>query len=343
MPEGAMLNGHHSTQVSVLGPMRVGKTTLLAALMKACLRDRRGDGFETRLVQDDGIAALTERAMYTLDDPSAPLPSTGTISRLGLSLEVRQRPRWPWQPHHSSHLNIELIDGPGGDVFTPPEQSDAPFDRAVCWAAQAGRLVLCFDASDPDMATHIGSLARVLQRLSKHQPDAPHRVGFGWRPLDLLAARLRPAEAGPSGRFLNVDRVLIALTKVDQVPGRTRGGHARFWVDQMSPVGQAHQTLGVEIPRMIRRLVKSDCEVGVALTSAWGFCPLTGRPFLEALGDPCSPWAGASAGKRIQAWDPYGVRDALIFLATGRAQGAVARIPSTSEAQIRATRSANWG
>lgn len=285
----------------LLGPPGAGKTALLSSLSQAC-----------------AVTGSTELALLSYEDLSA-LSGKAEAYRHGVGA---------WQPTEATTLyELQLLagaekvflkvqDGPGGFLFPfSPARWDA-LPETEKHAYDAATLVLCIDATNPRPDLWRFSLPQILSRLAL--------------PSGTLIPRLTapPPARGADfprlltpGRQLPYQRVLVALTQVDVLVRealrlytdgyrQTRGRMpppptATELVLQIDPFLLLDELLGA-ILGQLHAAMAPTADLAVGLTSAWGL---------------------AGSG---HDWTPFGVREALLFLATGECREPVVRYDPAS-------------
>jgi hypothetical protein len=132
--------------------------------------------------------------------------------------------------------------------------------------------------------------------------------------------RRSPSRRMKTSRYLNVDRFLLLLNKIDRICGLF--DHPASMASIIDPVAQARDLLGPALMNLISGSLKPNCQFAVGVASAWGFSPLTGLPYVSQDGIPFS-LATEAPDDTLRSWVPFGVRDALSFVSTGQADRSV--------------------
>jgi len=133
--------------------------------------------------------------------------------------------------------------------------------------------------------------------------------------------------------YIEAMRVVILLNKVDQVCDKfyrqivernpelkaNRHFSPNSIANDMDPMAMAVECLGYEAMKMIRDAMRPDAELVVGLTSTWGF-KSDGRPLVDHKGQPTfnTELDRGSENEFIAQWRPFGIREALLYLATGK-------------------------
>ena len=302
----------------LLGPPSAGKTTLIAAMARSCripvqseidLRWRAaGDDKsiqELSELLDKSVAQILDKNLR--DDEKT--KATNRHVRYDFNIEGRLNLEDSFNGPQLFNMKLSFHDGPGGAMFTT--------DRAV-WDDQeetrmsmlrdsknAYTLIFCFDGSIRSGRLMHSSLFRILPLLQRQQRRK---------------------------NYIEAMRVVILLNKVDQVcdkfyrqmvkknPKLRKNRHftPQSIAKDMDPMAMAIECLGYEALKMIRDAMRPDAELAVGLTSTWGF-KYDGRPLVDHNGLPTFNTAldRGSENEFIAQWRPFGIREALIYLATG--------------------------
>jgi hypothetical protein len=306
----------------VVGPSAAGKTSLLLAIGRACLLPAPGDP-DLLFVPDAKTAELMKHAVReTVDDRfrrrATRRPATYGFYVQSVADGRRRRGQLVVPP-----LEMAIHDGPGGALFPAEVRNPYTVEDLARWRArmaesarQAASIIFCVNAENPQS-----------DLWQTHLPELVSEVS-------------RPA--GPSRRQLQADRVLILLTKVDRLCDRAlRAGRghgpavcsslggieerAEALAHNLDPVEQARQSLGVSLLNLIRSAVKPHARLAAGITSAGGFSAGSGKPYWDRDGKPVH-FAGEAADDVLRRWAPFGVRDAIVFVATGKCRGTVRQI-----------------
>jgi hypothetical protein len=278
-----------------LGPPGAGKTAFLSALGQACAM---AGSTELALLPHEDLAALASEAEAYLHGSGGWQPTDATTT-YGFQLRAGAK-----------DLFLKVQDGPGGLLFPfSPARWDA-LPEIEKYAFDTACLVLCIDATNPRPDLWGTSLPPLLSRFAI--------------PSDSLIPRLTaPAPARGAdfprlltpGRRLPYQRVLIALTQVDGVVQEAlriyRGGYRHTRGRVPPPPSATELALQIDPFRLLEEQVGAilgqlhaaapTAKLAVSLTSAWGLAGLGG------------------------GWSPFGVREALLFLATGECREPVVR------------------
>jgi hypothetical protein len=297
----------------IIGPSQAGKTSLLLALEQSCGLPQRGDP-PMRFIPDPRTAELMRRAVRMMTNPAESMIATRSAADYGFTLRVA-----------GQSANVVMSDGPGGALF--PSETRPAFDgefdiwqkQLLASARQAETIVLCVDATRPRSDLWQEYLPRFI--VGATQPDeAP--------------------QAASHTRVLRASRLLILLTKADRlcegahVALDSDGGESSAMVgaltpaamaSMLDPVEQLRHVLGVKVLNTLRSALREDASLAVGICSAGGFRPDDGRPYWLANGKPNA--LGAETREEVlRSWVPFGIRDVLQYIATGRDGGMVRQL-----------------
>jgi hypothetical protein len=305
-----------------LGPSAAGKTSLLFAVGRACLLPEPGDP-DLLFVPDASTAELMKQAVRESVDERLRRRATRQPATYGFHVQsVEAGRRWPRRRPLVPPLRVAIHDGPGGALF--PAEVRHPFSaedlarwqaRLFASARQAASLLFCVNAECPQS-----------DLWQTHLPEIVSQI-------------VRPV--GRLQRKLQAERVLVLLTKVDRLcdravrAGRDEGTsvcsslggsdhRAETLARNIDPVEQARQALGVSTLNLIRSVLKPTARFAAGVTSAGGFST-SGRPYWDHDGKPVR-FSGESGDDVLRRWMPFGVRDAIVFVASGRCRGTVREI-----------------
>ncbi|HEX4495988.1 MAG TPA: hypothetical protein VIE43_10005 [Thermoanaerobaculia bacterium] len=242
-------------------------------------------------------------------------------------------------PQSGDPLSLEVVarELPGRELFGPSEGEPllSRSTQAKLWlqaSRRASCLILCVDSMKTDrlrweilLPQLVESLAvssgRLIERLSRSgQSDLP----------PVLSPK----------RQLPYTRILVLLTKIDEACAAAASGilsqgpqalgpispllanlarRPRDLAEQLDPIRMVEDRFGTALLGQLRAAAAPEVRLAVGLASAWGF----GAP---AATRTC----GASA---LERWSPFGIREALLFLATGEARHPVAELTPNSRVE----------
>lgn len=319
----------------IMGPSQVGKTMLLAAIQRACHQPGLDD-FKLRFVAEGNTGSrLAKVAVDIIKQRKASGPmATGNEKK-----EEAEYPFWIHATAPKSRLGVQpkthsihmvVNDGPGGALF--PAENLALSGDIEAWqkglvrdGMEAGSLILCVDSTRPNADLLESYLPDVIGRMSKLSTQR-ERVPFGERAIGWIRRRPVSASRTYDGRWLKADRFLLLLTKVDLLCRNVDQFDPSFTPERVArlidPVEQARSLLGVHLLNTIHDALKAEAKFAIGVTSAWGFSPISEEPFAGFDGRP-----GAAPGETgddiLPDWTPFGIRDAIYFIATGECRGTV--------------------
>ena len=341
-----------------MGPSQVGKTTLLASIDQAAHTSLAAGDPRVAIVgrhpsprsntsrplsPDDSRSSLTDavqEAVRSILEPSKVIDHTGSARTYEFSMTVTSGRR-------TVGADVVAHDGPGGALF--PSRHDLPNPQMAQWeeqlidgATHADGIGLCLDATDADQlaSCHL-YLPGILARISSRPEPPPVRAATHWERLrDRIGLDSRPA--ADRRRRLHARRFLLLFTKADLLVGGRRveqlGGED--WVqyeqrpdrlaEHIDGVRQAAELLGESVLFRILAALPHEGQLGVAFTSAWGFDPDSGQPFMNPKGHDPLLMTAMHRQQRLARWTPFGVREAMVFLLTGEVLAPVSLVTAES-------------
>ena len=304
--------------VVLLGPTSAGKTTLIASIARACrvpvysdidLRWRPGGNIQT---QTDLSELLDTALTQILEKRASGVKATDKHVRYDFYVEGRHRQEHTFNSSKIFDMKMSFHDGPGGAIFTKDrevwQEQESTRNSMLRDAKNAFTLIFCLDASQRQGREFQSSLMRLLPLLQKRTSQ---------------------------GLFITPMRVVILLNKVDQLSqtmytnivnqnqysnlhnDRTFSPHTL--TQQVDPYAMALECLGFESIKMLRDAMRPDAKLAIGMVSTWGFKP-DGHPLVNQQGQPNfqSLLERGSENEFMSLWKPYGIRELLIYLATGR-------------------------
>jgi hypothetical protein len=351
-----------------MGPSKVGKTTLLASIDQAAhTRSPWSEAPKLTVVPGASdadpqkrrysLADAVKRAVQTILTPSAYMSATDQACTYEFTMTATVGQR-------TYGADVVTHDGPGGALFPPidgePNAQLADWEMELIEGAKtADAIGLCLDPTDMDhlAACHL-YLPSLLGRISSSfepQPRLPSTIferileRFGIeRPIDFTET---------ARRHMRARRFILLFTKADlMVEQHLQSKVGVGWVDvderpvrlveMIDATRQACELLGEGVLHRILDALPPDGQLGVAFTSAWGFDPLTGYPFMEPRGNEPLLTEGTDRHERLRDWTPYGVREAMVFMLTGEAHAPVSLVTAEALDQQLRTRAIavrkNW-
>ena len=267
---------------------------------------KQDEGENTELV-DLMVKSVTQLPDKNIEDSDRILATNNHV-KYDFKIEGRRYLPHSFNTKKLFELNFSFHDGPGGAMFT---------DKEVVWREQeltrnamledsknAHTLVFLFDGNLRQSKLMHESLSRILpllQRQSSHGKIGALRILILLNKADVVSERL----------YVEMNR----SNPYQDDPYLTPDVIAQ----QMDPLGQAIECLGLQSLKRIRNAMRADAELAIGLTSTWGF-KSDGRPLVNNAGKPNFQTVhdrGADDDFLAQ-WNPFGIRDALIYLATGK-------------------------
>lgn len=321
-------------QCTLLGPGQAGKTHLLDACEQACVDPAalRAPP-ELEYVGGAQTAGQSDRALRGIADSPVPLAATDRVS----TYEAYMTATWPatfWRAERRKSLRLRFVDGPGGALF--PNDEDRGQSRLLAWERRliaesqaASALLLCVDATDPQLDRLTRFLPGILSGIAVSRPVSPPPPRLGHR---LLRALRLTADPPPIIlRRVQASRFLLVLTKIDRLasgppdnpwPAGRRGSRPAplAVAARLSPLQLACELIDAGNLVRILGALTPGAEFAVALTSALGF-NASGFPFMAS--HRSTRLSSEPVDRRSADWRPFGVREALLFVLAGETGGPV--------------------
>lgn len=328
-----------------MGPARSGKTFLLLAIGRACFLPGR-ETYDLRFipempsedsatsngdpVEKQSVAELMRRAVKIITNEDK--NRKGTLQATDYSFGITATGQFPGRfgrvNYVAETLSLTVSDGPGGALFTDEADENASGTEIERWqghlvsrARRAKSLILCVDATAPQLALLEKQLPVLVDKMAKTFPQL-QKVSYEQSLLDRLINLVKSNKLPMRQvkmRCLNVDRFLLLLTKVDRVCATDN--RPDLLAARIKPVQTAIQMLGLPFLNMIHQSLKPDAKFAIGVASALGFYPSNGLPL--AGDDGFVKSGGQREDDILNIWKPFGVRDAMFFIATGHATGTV--------------------
>ena len=307
----------------MLGPVKSGKTTLLTAIKRACDQPAN-DGLNLEFIPGAETAKRIRIAVNNIVERQHGHKATEDVGTFPFEVHVTARPPHFWSPPLEEDLYVVMSDGGGGFLLPTTDKIDQVFrPKLIEIARTAKSLILCVDISNPASTTLEKELAISFAEMSKPTLtwSKVHWTAKFWawilrRPVPQPRKRMKSC--------LNVERFLLLLTQVDKLCHQLPQGIDRTvrFAEMIDPVEQARELLGVPVLKTIQNSLKPGAQFAVGVISAMGFHPRTGDPFADVDGTPLN--LDSESGEYIlRRWTPFGIRDAIYFLATGKCRGRV--------------------
>jgi hypothetical protein len=308
----------------MIGPSKSGKTTLLIAIGRACSLSY-GDGLKLEFVAGENTANKMKETINKITGRKGGPEATLDVGEFPFWIHVTEKPKNFWEVPLDTDLY--MVMGDAGGEFSFPEaelEGSALGHRAslVGMAQDAAALVFCVDVTKPRADVLERELPVLLSRITKRMPV---RVPVSWqqRLRDKLHRRQRSPVQMRERRCLNVSRFLILLTQVDKLCHKL--DKPAWFASTIDPVEQVRELLGLSLLNSIQSALQPGAIFAAGVCSAWGFHPVTGHPFADANGKPINLVAETGV-EILRRWTPFGIRDAIYFIATGKCRGTVKRV-----------------
>ncbi len=324
---------------TIIGAPDSGKTSLLFAIERACNlpgADRMNLRF---MPEGEATVELLRKPVSLITEEDDQMQATAATRDYKFWVYVTAPSQYLLDGRVEESLEMVVRDGPGGAIF--PRNVNLRRDRGNLSAVDranlneieewqssliphsrvARALIFCVDATNPHLDLLEAYLQDFFSRISDVKTIEPARDSWPIR----LANRLRGRQETGTGmhrRVLRVNRFLLLLTKVDQLCAHCDDPWAI--AQMLDPVEQAYGLLG---PAMLNRIynaldVDEGAKFAVGVASAWGFDWESREPLANAEGK-ARTIGNETPGYILRRWRPFGVREALYFIATGRAEGTV--------------------
>lgn len=291
----ARLVAEPRNDILLLGPPGAGKTALLSSLSQACAV---AGSAELAVLPHEDLAALAGEAEAYRQGAGDWQPTSETTS---YAFQLRAG---------SEDFFLKVQDEPGGLLFPFSSARWDALPETEKRAYDAASLVLCIDATNPRSDLWCTSLPQILACLATPSGSLIPRLTA---PPPARGADF-PRLLTP-GRQLPYQRVLVALTQIDDLVQEALRAYAagyrqaRAWLPpppsatelalQIDPFRLLEEHVGALLGQL--HAAAPTANLAVSLTSAWG---------LSGPG---------------RDWSPFGVREALLFLATGECREPVVR------------------
>lgn len=301
----------------VVGPTKAGKTCLLLSLERAAITGSpEVDGFTVRVVPEDDYDLARRRRVIEYFTAPKEAPAEGTQGPEEWRFRVAGTvPRSFGRSQQTGEVALRVLDTKGGSYFPGPNESTAAFDEA---GKHADVIVICVDPSDKEKPQDWSSARLLYQNLSRF---LSWQLAAGASPAPAPAQRkwpwLRRAPVYWEGskQYLAARRVLLLLTKIDAYVGMTDPREAKRLAECLDPITLAHRTIDPEQLTAIYDCLAPGSRFAIGLTSWRGFAA------------PGSPSTDPRWEQRaISTWQPFGVREALLFMATGEVRPPLALV-----------------
>jgi energy-coupling factor transporter ATP-binding protein EcfA2 len=310
----------------MIGPSGSGKTTLLLAIGRACSLPA-DDALKLEFVPEENTAGIMKAAIDSITKKGqGPRGTLGAPGQYPFWIHLTDKPKNFWEIPLDIDLYMVMSDAAGGFFFPGGDLTalDTSFrDQLAATAKNAASLIFCVDVTKPRADVLERELPVLLSLITKEM-KVPVKVPWQQRFKDKLQRRQRPNVQMRKRRCLNVSRFLLLLTQVDKLCYKL--DKPDWFAATIDPVEQARELLGVPLLNSIQSALRPGATFAAGICSAWGFHPVTGRPFADPTGKPVN-LAAETGSEVLRRWTPFGIRDALYFIASGKCRGTVKEIP----------------
>jgi hypothetical protein len=308
----------------MMGLVKSGKTTLLTAIKRACDLPSK-DGLKLEFIPGKATAEEIKTAIDKITGKERGHEATQKVKTFPFQVHVTAKPRNFWSAPLEETLDVLLSDG-GGEYLLPSTTGFGLEDQRaelIRSALKATSLILCVDVTNPGAITLEKELPITFSEMAR---DERVRSTVHWTTKLKCKLASQPIPKGQL-RFrksLNADRFLLLLTQIDKISAGLpdSAGRAIDFARQIDPIAQAKELLGVTTLATIRNFLKPSARFAVGIISAMGFNPISGAPFADVDGTPFNLHS-EGGDSVLRRWTPFGIRDAMYFLATGICRGTV--------------------
>lgn len=324
----------------ILGASDSGKTFLLAAIHQACMLSGE-DGYRLSFAitdEDPKKKYKTSDLMRAAVDciirgDRSKLKATSEWTDYSFHVSCRaplwREPLW-WRRPPS--INFRFVDGPGEAIFPtkPILETNEPTlkarSRIIDDLRRAKYLIVCVDALKPHLDTFQAGYAGIVG--SAAEPTAPYRLRAK-RAILLLTKIDEVANSFCAASHRLYDSV--TSTGSQHWPGsapstmleymrRSPRATPRKVAEIIDPIEQARTVLSQQTVSTVRRLLKDNADMAVGVCSSTGFHP-DGYPFWSddpTLRGGLRLMKGQTKDDAYRNWVPFGVKEAILYLLTGR-------------------------
>jgi energy-coupling factor transporter ATP-binding protein EcfA2 len=309
MPEAEQEFEDMQRSCAIIGPANSGKTTLLLAMQQACLQEQ-GDPYKLDFVPESKTAAelmsLAGEFLFHGQTVRASSNVTNYSFRVFVNNLEKQTPEY--------FCRLNVTDGPGGYLF-PSERGSSNIGSSA-WGSlvdatrQASSLVLCVDGSAPALETLYHGLPQLIFDLKGRQRRLPYsRALLLVTKIDHVVERFHEHASSYRHYTTPSSSKNPALDSLCFGPGSPL--NAAKIAKLLDPVEQTRNLFGRLID-MIQAGLDPGAKFAVGLCSALGFHAQSGSAFINSTAR--SSGEAGSLAARFRDWEPFGVREAILFL-----------------------------
>lgn len=326
-PEPALSNDipmeDNQRSCTIIGPANSGKTTLLLAMQQACLQEE-GDHYKLDFIPESETAARLMSLGGEFLFHGKTIRASRQVTNYSFNIFVNDLRKQA--PEYSCKLNV--TDGPGGYLF--PSESGSSYTGTSSWnklvdaTRQARSLVLCVDGSAPALETLYQGLPQLILDLKGRQRRLPYRRALLLvtkidRIIENFQEQARKyrqyAGAFSSGAHPALDSV--NFTSASPLNA------ARF-AQMLHPLEQTRIFFG-RLIEAVQAGLDPTAKFAVGLCSALGFHAQTGSSFVNARRETVAD--GGGLAERFRNWEPFGVREAILFLVADEIRHPLHEVP----------------
>ena len=333
----------------LIGPAASGKTSLVGSFEQAVSAPSK-DHLELRLhAANDACQEVLSSALSRLLDEGKAQTSTTASEDLAFTLEVRPNRR-SMNVLMADAQGHSMFTGNNRHMAGVDERRTIETLEREWKSADCLLLLIPAERDEADSAVPISQevsqgLSHLTRKMLVRHIPAPPQTPSWWQRL--FGTNAATPENSPRLPF---KRILILITKADlvaqsllddyhhwQVEQRDPNGYraecplpaalqarknltARDVAEAMEPVSSARRILTEKVLNQIVKDVRDDCKVAVSFVSVKGFSR-AGHPIANKIGQAVPPPGEAMSrqfrDKIVREWNPWGLRAALYFLATG--------------------------
>lgn len=308
---------------AIIGPANSGKTTLLLAMQQACLQEQ-GDQYKLDFVPESKTAAELMSLAGEFLFHGQTIRASSHVTNYSFRVFVNNLQKK--EPEYFCQLNV--TDGPGGYLF-PSERGSSnvgssAWGNLIDATREASSLVLCVDGSAPALETLYHGLPRLILDLKGRQRRLPYS-----RALLLVTKIDRVVEtfhkqAAKYQQSLHASSFgkNPALHALCFGPGSSL--NAANLARMLDPLEQTRHLFGRLID-MIQAGLDPSARFAVGLCSALGFHSQTGSAFVHSTVQAREE--SGSLAARFRNWEPFGVRESLLFLVADEVRPPLHEVP----------------
>jgi hypothetical protein len=319
--EASSIPEHPKRKCIVIGPPGSGKTGFLQAIERAC-QVPVDEHYRIRVVPFGRTASLMGQAISSFTTGQGLGQPFEVIDSLQFGVGIRRGSKGSQRYSAETFLEMIFKELPSRVAFpgSPIINGSRP-QEATEEVRTADSLVLLVDALDP-------------------------RTELWYEHLPIILDSFRESNA----RYLRVDRILVLLSRVDllcdavmrphRLAGkasprsfkRLAGATPADLAHAIDPLEQTCELLGKPILKAVLDVLRPGASLAVGIVSAGGFVHKSGEPLWNATGQ-CWSCQGGASSSALRLWEPYGIREAVLYLAIGQADSPIVPLSYADLAQ----------